>query len=182
MSSLTNEELKQMVGDMIKLSALLKTKQAEVKKIRDTYAAISSKVKEYSKQQQLKFIDLDGHQVHVYNHTREPPLNEAYINDRLGEFFSEHKCGSAVTAASAAAYIIKKKKDKIGGTDTWSITLRNIKPKPRKTTTAANSECLVEDEDPSVLRTTQHTAKKQRVHEDEVDESDPPPAQARVVL
>jgi len=177
MSGITNEELKQMVGDMIKLNGLMKTKQAEVKKIRDAYATISGKVKEYSRQQQLKFIDLDGHQVHVYNHMREPPLNEGYINDRLGEFFSENKCGSGVTAAAAAAYIIKKKKEKTGGTDTWSITLRGIKPKARKAKRSPDSECLVDD-DPSMLRTTQHTPKKQRVQAEDASVSE----HARVVL
>ena len=162
---LSKEELKQLVGNMIALNTMMKTKQAEIKKIKDAYTAISTKVKEYSRQEELKFIDHQGHQVHVYNHVREPSINASYLQDRLKEYFSDHKSTNA-DAETAAEYIMKKKKEKEGGTDTWSITLRKIRAKkPTKRKASESQENLVEEYDPKPdeIRIIKHAKSSPRV-------------------
>ena len=148
--TMDNEALQQMISTMISLSALLNEKKGDVKKVNNVYKQMAEKVKRHMVANKLKYVDLEGHQVHTYSRVRESPMNSDFISDGLTDFFTDTKIKSFTNprhiAAQAAAYLVARKKDKIDGKETWTTTLRNISKKRMKAKQQRENERLVDDE------------------------------------
>lgn len=122
---LSNEELRQLVGSMIQLNELLRKKRAEIKAIRDTYKAMTERVKEHSRENEIKFIRMNNSQVHVYEQVREPTITKNFLLESLSEFFS-NAGGNQQLAEAATAHVMADKKAKKGGKSTWTLTMRKL--------------------------------------------------------
>lgn len=136
MTDLTKEELKALVSSMISMSDLLKKKRKELSKLNKTYKAISAKVRDYSLQRELKYIDLGEHQVHVYTYKRSPAINEQFLKDHLHAFFAQRGL-AAEEVDAAVAYVTEQKKAKAGVDEKPAITLRQVRGRSKKRKKAA---------------------------------------------
>jgi hypothetical protein len=148
---ISSEQLHDMVDSMVSLHTLLKEKKEEVKKINATYKSISERVKAHMIVNELKFIDLRGFQVHTYSRKREAAMNEDFLNGGLQAFFEQENIpvDAGMASSRAASYLLKRKKDKVDGTNVWTMTLRDISKKKVRLN-KRKVERLVEDIQPAM--------------------------------
>jgi hypothetical protein len=157
--SLSNEELRQLVDSMISMSTIIKAKKEESKHLSACYKQVSLRIKDHMRLHELKFIDMHGFQVHTYNRIRQSSMNHEFICGGLLAFLQENKVTKNDDIAKAAAeFLLKRKKDNVGGTEVWTITLRNIKKK-RDTQSRKRKERLLNDDDEIVGDVTERPTK-----------------------
>jgi hypothetical protein len=150
--SLSNEELRQLVDSMISMSTIMKAKKEELKRINTCYKQVSVRVKGHMRLNELKFVDMRGFQVHTYNRIRQSSMNHDFICDGLTQFFQDNKDSMVsidCTAKAATAFLLKRKKDNVDGTEVWTTTLRNIMKK-REKQSRKRKERLLNDDDKTV--------------------------------
>jgi hypothetical protein len=121
----TENEFRDLVKTMVRLSALAKTQRADLAKVTKAYKVVSERVKLHMQGTSIKYVDLPEHQIHTYERLREPPMNPAFIAEGLKQFFADTKIKvTADVADAAAAFLKQRKKEKVGGTSVWTTTLR----------------------------------------------------------
>jgi hypothetical protein len=125
--TVTNNVLRALVQTMIDLQPLIKEKKDDLKKLNKAYKTVQERVKNHMKDSDLRFIDMPSHQVHTYSRIRAPAMNTEFISDGLKEYFLENNIKRGAHE-KAAAFLTERRKDKVGGSEVWSITMRALKP------------------------------------------------------
>lgn len=120
---MNREELKGAVKSMVEINQLLKARRKETKVLSDTYKDVMGKVKAHMKKEGLIFIESDGMQIHTYERTSEPSVNEDFLTSGIREYMTTD---GVVTAEKLAQFLWKRKKDKVDGKKTWTTTLRDV--------------------------------------------------------
>jgi hypothetical protein len=145
----TNVELRVMVETLVELHTKIKAKSAEVKTLNVSYKALSQTIKDHMRLNALTYIDMKGHQVHTYARVRPPAVDEDFLVAGLEDFFKSTKMKMNYTtmAANASAHLLKRKKEKVGGTEVWTMTMRNVdRAKAKQAKKRKRNHDLVEDD------------------------------------
>jgi hypothetical protein len=122
---MSNETLRKLVETMVEINDTMKEHRKQLKLLNKTYKTLNMRVKEHMRSQSLEYIDLPTHQVHTYSRIRPPPMNAEFMETGLAAFFKENKLKvTKATSAQAAQFLAQRKKDKVGGTEVWSTTVR----------------------------------------------------------
>ena len=127
--SLTNEELRQLMGSMVQLNDLLRKKRKEIKEVRDTYKQMCDRVKQHSKVNGLQLIRMGDNQLRIYEQLREPSITADFLLDSLGEFFRAVG-GNESLAKAATEHVKNDKKSKRGAKSSTNLALRKVGKQP----------------------------------------------------